>query len=279
MKFFLRMECLNCGIRGHTFRECRLPVMSYGVIAIKPTLVEGHIEPRYLMIRRKDSLSYVEFLRGKYKLTNHAYIQLLCNEMTSMERERLLTIPFTDLWYALWNGQHTRQFRNESDVAQSTFNTLRDVGDSEGKKLSAYIAACTHVYTEPEWGFPKGRRNIHESDLRCAVREWREETGLLDSSLQILAGERPCEEEYTGSNGIPYKQMYFLGVCPSKTTVELTAENIVMMREIGGIGWYTLEEALTLIRATNPVKRELLQQIHRRIKTGDLRHLMTTAIM
>jgi hypothetical protein len=31
---------------------------------------------------------------------------------------------------------------------------------------------------------------------------------------------------------------------------------------------------MTLLRKTNPVKRELLQQIHRRVVHGDLRHLL-----
>ena len=30
----------------------------------------------------------------------------------------------------------------------------------------------------PEWGFPKGRRNLKERDRECAVREFSEETGL-----------------------------------------------------------------------------------------------------
>ena len=37
------------------------------------------------------------------------------------------------------------------------------------------------VYESPEWGFPKGRRNMHESDLDCAKREFEEETGIDES--------------------------------------------------------------------------------------------------
>ena len=269
--------------------------MSYGVIAIKaatvapvtatPATVTAAVTkatnavvvdtkvPQYLLIRRKDSLSYVEFLRGKYKLTNHAYIQLLLNEMTTEERVRLQTMPFPEMWYALWSGQHTRQFRNESDAARVLFESFRDKGDSSGKPLASYIEACTHHYAEPEWGFPKGRRNIHESDMRCAVREWCEETGLPESALQVLA-TAPCEEVYTGSNGIPYKQMYYIGKCAETTAATMATENCVMTREISGIRWCSIDEAMGLLRVTNPVKRELLQQIHRRVVVGDLRYLL-----
>ena len=281
MDLLVRMDCLNCGVRGHTYRECRLPVMSYGVLAIQviskelaPT-VDAPVEkePRYLLIRRKDSLSYVEFMRGKYALTNHAYIQLLCNEMTTEERRRLLTLSFSEQWHTLWSGQRTRQFRNESDAAQAVFDAFRASGDSNGRSLASYVEACTHHYDEPEWGFPKGRRNIHETDIRCAVREWTEETGLPSEALHILPVP-PCEEAYTGSNGIPYKQIYYLGTCATSTTVDLSPENPVMTREIGGIRWCSVEEALALLRRTNPVKRELLQQIHRRVTVGDLRYLL-----
>jgi 8-oxo-dGTP pyrophosphatase MutT (NUDIX family) len=242
--------------------------MSYGVIAIQAAADPKEI--RYLVIRRKDSLSYVEFLRGKYKPTNHAYIQLLCNEMTVSERSRLLTGTFSTLWNELWNGQHTRQFRNEAASAQALFEALKTTGDSEGKLLSAYMAACTTHYEDPEWGFPKGRRNLRESDMRCAVREWHEETGLPEGTLHLMPDIRPCEEEYIGSNGIPYKQMYYIGCCKKDTPVSVRKENAVMAREIGGIGWYTIEEAMTLIRLSNSAKREMLQQLHRRIAVGDL---------
>jgi 8-oxo-dGTP pyrophosphatase MutT (NUDIX family) len=32
-------------------------------------------------------------------------------------------------------------------------------------------------WEEPEWGFPKGRRDTQESDWVCALREFKEETG------------------------------------------------------------------------------------------------------
>jgi len=247
--------------------------MSYGVIAVK--FIEG--VPQYLLIRRRDSLAYVEFLRGKYKSTNHDYIQLLCNEMTIEERDRLLKHGFSDLWHSLWNGQRSRQFRNEADTAQEAFQRLTTTGDSVGKTLADYIATCNQAWAEPEWGFPKGRRNLHEHDRTCAVREWKEETGLPEHVLRLLT-ESPYDEEYVGSNGIPYRQVYFIGACAPTVAATMHAENTVMTREIGGIRWCTFEEALTHIRPTNTAKRDLLTQLHRRITVGDLRAKLQAAV-
>ena len=51
--------CNNCGSDGHLYRNCKLPVLSYGILCFTD-------EHNILMIQRKDSLSYIEFIRGKY---------------------------------------------------------------------------------------------------------------------------------------------------------------------------------------------------------------------
>ena len=41
---------------------------------------------KYLCIRRKDSLGYVDFMRGKYKICFPLHINNLINEMTNKEK-------------------------------------------------------------------------------------------------------------------------------------------------------------------------------------------------
>ena len=56
--------CLNCNKPGHTLKQCYHPISSYGIIAFK--IMNNQI--LFLMIRRKDTFNYVEFLRGRYNL-------------------------------------------------------------------------------------------------------------------------------------------------------------------------------------------------------------------
>ena len=42
------------------------------------------------------------------------------------------------------------------------------------------------IYKTPEWGFPKGRRNLYEKDLNCALREFSEETGYSSKSINLI---------------------------------------------------------------------------------------------
>ena len=56
--------CGNCGQLGHIYRRCLLPIISLGVILFK----KEQNTIKYLMVQRRDTLGYVEFMRGKYNL-------------------------------------------------------------------------------------------------------------------------------------------------------------------------------------------------------------------
>ena len=268
------MECVNCGKQNHTFRDCTSPVMSFGICAIK--FVDN--TPHYLLIRRRDSLSYVEFMRGKYKLENAAYIQLLIDNMTAEEQSRLLITPFDKLWENVWNGQNTRQYRNEHELAKRTFESLRNTGDIYGRLMSRYVEESKKRWIEPEWGFPKGRRASHESPLSCALREFTEETSISNRTLHIVSTIPQQTEEYIGTNGTPYKQTYFVAGCAPDTVAAHQPSNRVMSREVGNIGWFLYDDARNLIRETNVEKRELLQKIHRNVTEGDWKEHLVTAV-
>ena len=253
-----QMECVNCRKPGHTFRDCKEPTMSYGIVAIRCTP-----ELQYLLIRRRDSISYVDFLRGKYAFSNTDYIATLLAAMTREELARLQTRPFDELWTNLWNAQNTRQFRLEHEAAKRMFESFRATGDNTGKTLARYIAEVPTHWEEPEWGFPKGRRSAHEMELACAIREFSEETGIPTKDLRIRVGSAPEREEYRGTNGIVYKHVYYIGDCETEASVN--AGNRVQTREVGAVGWFPFEEAYFKIRDTNPEKRAVLARIHGRI--------------
>jgi len=248
--------------------------MSYGIIAVK--FIED--TPQYLLVRRRDSISYVEFLRGKYKLDNPAYISLLINGMTLEERRRLLSGTFDALWEAVWNSQNTRQYRNECEVARRMYTAIKNTGDIHGRLLVQYVERATATWEEPEWGFPKGRRAIREAELTCALREFGEETGLAPSVVHVVEEEPPQREEYVGTNGIRYKQIYYVGSCASNNVATLQPSNRIMSREIGDIGWFSYDDALAKIRSTNVEKRALLGRVHTRILETDLRGQLISAL-
>jgi 8-oxo-dGTP pyrophosphatase MutT (NUDIX family) len=191
-------------------------------------------------------------MRGKYELHDEAGIQALIDQTSLSERQRLTTKEFTELWRELWNGPASRRYLNEYEQAKAKFDVLRCT-------LAAYCGASTTAWTEPEWGFPKGRRSSNETELSCALRETYEEAGLRRQELTIVPGE-PLMEEFRGSNGVQYRHRYWMAEVAKETVVAMDPFNIDQRREIGDLRWFSLIDALATIRPYNAEKRVVLQK-------------------
>jgi 8-oxo-dGTP pyrophosphatase MutT (NUDIX family) len=99
---------------------------------------------------------------------------------------------------------------------------------------------------------------MFESDYSCAVREFCEETGLHANQFRIFENMKPIRETFIGNNAIHYSHVYYIAWVPRSVPVKLSADNVCMSREIGGIGWFSLHDALEHLRPNNLEKREVL---------------------
>ena len=81
--------CYNCGKSGHLYKHCYLPIISNGIICYK-----GDLENiKFLMVRRRYTIGYTNFIRGQYELNNESLLSLV-NIMTINEKEQLLNNKF-----------------------------------------------------------------------------------------------------------------------------------------------------------------------------------------
>jgi ADP-ribose pyrophosphatase YjhB (NUDIX family) len=258
--------CSNCEEKGHIYRSCNMPITSIGIIAYYYDSFDRMY--RYLLIRRRDSLGYVDFLRGKYNTLNNTHIQNLINEMTVYEKERLITNDFDDLWHELWNN-----YSEKIDVSSKhKFNTLKNSLQSS-TNLTKIVQNSHTTWEEPEWGFPKGRRNHNEKDYNAALREFNEETGIPIERISIVQNIKPFEECFIGSNFKAYKHKYYL----AKISIDKgqRIEDVIDMKnyqqsEVSKIGFYTLNEALSKLRNYNKERLVLLENIDKIVKTYDI---------
>lgn len=259
-------HCTNCGLNGHLFRNCLSPVTSYGVIAVRymnNSVINSPFSKnnivyndnnliQYLLIQRKDSLAFVEFIRGKYNPLDEDYIGRLLRGMTIKEHQQILSYTFDELWQNVW-GETSGVKSHKSDYESSSkkHSLISD-------KINTLISNNPSKWTEPEWGFPKGRRNPYETDMTCASREFQEETGIRRQDFTIIQNTYPISETFFGSNHVHYCHKYYIAICNNTIEVEMNTDNPHMVREIGDIKWCSLDDAISKIRPDNIEKREIL---------------------
>ncbi len=249
--------CNNCGKPGHSFNQCKKPIISIGIIAFTKVAKKY----KYLLICRKDSLGYIDFLRGKYPLYEPKYIASLIDEMTMKEKKNLLEKDFGELWANLWGSFSGINYRNENHSAEEKFTQIKrgiHCLDKEDYNLEVLIAQSKTKWSTPEWGFPKGRRNNQETDIACAIREWEEETGYDRNNIQMIKNLNAFEEIFMGSNFKTYKHKYYLAYMPF---IDGTSSAAYQTSEVSDLKWLTLEEAMSTIRDYNLEKKNIVKKV------------------
>ena len=280
--------CINCGKEGHVGKECQEPKTSFGIVAIKKRLpdvfigpvkrVEKYVCPShkqnapdeipdpelnsnilYLMVQRKDTMGYVDFIRGQYPendyLKRRVIIKTQLEEMTCEERNRIAlnSHDFDTLWDMIWLSQ-TRLYIKDFLDAKRKFEKLN---------IQKLLASTQCKWTQQEYGFPKGRKEKTETNIECAIREFCEETGLSFQDITLIDDGRTWEEVFIGTNGIKYKHVYYIAIVPDTCRPpNLDSPEIHQVGEISNCGWFTFGQCLKIIRPYDEAKKDLLCRIH-----------------
>lgn len=292
--------CINCGSLSHIHKECTEAVSSYGVILMyldvnedtKKNILEylthtniknqnnelsgiiisdmTDIELfcslknciKFLMIRRKHTLGLLEFIRGRYNIDNIEGIIFLFKQMTPEEIQKIKSSTFDELWSDVWGDNKNKQsYQNEYIQSKMRFERLKSE-DNGYLSLDFYVDNVVSDFDFAEWGFPKGRRNYKEHNLDCAIREFKEETGFMDEDIKIFEKIDPFEEYFTGTNGINYKHIYYIGLDISSKNPTIDKNNPNQINEIGDIGFYTYEESIKLIRPYHTDRQKILTELY-----------------
>jgi 8-oxo-dGTP pyrophosphatase MutT (NUDIX family) len=248
--------CNNCGKSGHLFHNCKNPITSLGIIMFR----DSSKGLEYLMIQRNDSFGFVEFIRGKYPLYNEEYLQTVINEMTNDEKMKIKNSSFEDMWKLLWGDYSGIQYKGEEISSKEKYEQLKKgirIKDREFS-LDSLIKNSTTNWNDPEWGFPKGRRNYQEKDIECAVREFEEETGYSKDDFRMIENIIPYEEIFMGSNMKSYKHKYYIGYMNNDSKNNKQYQK----SEVRNMEWCNFEECIQKIRPYNLEKINILNRIN-----------------
>jgi len=257
--------CNNCGKQGHLYHQCKIPITSNGIICFRI----NNNELQYLMIRRKDTLGYIDFMRGKYSIFNKDYIMNMVKQMTLDEKQNLRTLSFDALWTGIWGNEVlSSQYKTEEFSSREKFNALKKgiLTKNNFYKLEQIIDESAQYveWNEAEWGFPKGRRNYQEQDFDCALREFAEETGFNVNHLCNIQNILPFEEIFMGSNYKSYKHKYFVTFIKTENTNKM---GNFEKTEVSKMEWKSYNDCMNAIRPYNLEKKRLITNIHQTIKS------------
>jgi 8-oxo-dGTP pyrophosphatase MutT (NUDIX family) len=216
------------------------------------------------MIRRKDSFGYIDFMRGKYTLQQKESLQKSIDEMSNEEKTRVLENDFDTLWKQLWLDNISSQYKNEENISMKKYELVKNglYINTEWITLKDMVENSPTCWDETEWEFPKGRRNMNEKDMDCALREFEEETGIPSTTIKIVENVIPYEELFIGSNHKSYKHKYFLAML----TDEMVDLSGFQKSEVSKVEWKTLDTCLESIRPYHLEKRNILIKINKMLQ-------------
>jgi hypothetical protein len=177
--------------------------------------------------------------------------------MTILEQRRISTEEFDSLWTLLWGpGKDVHSI--EYEQSKEKYNTLN---------RKEIVSSCMSTYTEPEWGFPKGRRMKGETDLACAIREFTEETNIPEESYSVCK-DLKFTETFSGTNNVKYMHIYYVAKLVASAEINLKQGFTSMQqKEISAIAWKTLSESKSITRPHYIERKNLISTIEKTIET------------
>jgi 8-oxo-dGTP pyrophosphatase MutT (NUDIX family) len=276
-----KIYCCNCGKLGHILKACLEPIISLGIILYH---IDNSGDLKFLLIRRKFSLGFMDYILGKYSLDNLEYIKRIFNVMTIEEKIRILNESFDSLWFSIdyncldiknanMDDSLKKKIKNDYILAKKKFNLVKNgFKNKNGEYTCIYNIICSskNNWLEPEWEFPKGKRKMNESNLDAAIREFYEETNYPINNLEIIITETNFIEKYQGSNGKKYKHIYFIARATNVvdyTNINLTSHQKI---EISDIKWMSYEEAMKNIRPYHIERKMVLNEVLQYLITNGL---------
>jgi 8-oxo-dGTP pyrophosphatase MutT (NUDIX family) len=178
------------------------------------------------------------------------------HRMTSLERHRIRTTDWNTLYENIMASKDARFMQREKRRAKSLYDSV-DIAD--------FLDGARTEYDEPPWEFPKGRRFTQETDIRCAIREFEEESNVPASDVLAFT-ETMFMERFIGINNRTFQNKYFLAFAhPGTRGPFLDIDNTNQAAEVNDARWFKIPEALEALRPFHEKKRDVLLASHQAI--------------
>lgn len=234
MKTYASVVSSNRSLREISFNKppismSRTPenfIISYGIACARKNKDSGNYE--ILMIKKRATYSFVDFLRGRYDPLRHYDLEFMFSGMTINEKILIRGRIFHTLWTYCYGKE---PFRNSEKAlyskSEKKFNQLCD--HQNGEFLLDILNRSTNA--ELLWEIPKGRIGKNESPIDSAIREFEEETGISKDMYRLLFNEGTVEYTFT-DGGIKYKYIYYMAILNNPNPPKYNFRNEHMLIEV-----------------------------------------------
>jgi 8-oxo-dGTP pyrophosphatase MutT (NUDIX family) len=203
---------------------------------------------KFLLVNRRHSLNYIDFIRGNYNVNDIDKINNMCSLMSCDEINLIKNNNFATLWYNLWlKNAYKKKYLEEMNLSKNKFNYLKESG---------ILDNINSEYNSTEWEIPKGRKNPNETNLQCAMREFEEETSLSNIDYNIISCLDPIHDIFMGTNNKEYKHIFYTALYDNNNDIINYKNN-----EIEEVRWCKWSDLNDLIRPYNKNKINILTNI------------------
>ena len=178
------ITCKNCHIYGHSKKQCPYHINSYGIV------LYNTYNDMYLLVQKKNSYGYVEFFdilknikNVKKKIIDISQINVC--DISKQERDKILNLNINILINEL-------SFQNHNNNVALLLTRIRNkdilFNYNNITNFSIYdiFIKYSSYYNEQDWEFPKGKRKYNESCAECAIREFKEESGINNITIDKI---------------------------------------------------------------------------------------------
>jgi len=231
--------------------------------------------PEVLMIKKRYTYAFFDFVFAKYKKNDDARLRSLFNQMSTQEKSEILRLDFDKLWIRIrikipiqpninkkysrtriYKEQKERYSRKSMqtntgyilyDDDWHTYKKKKDkfntnfILSNRGKKLKRLINGTKSV--DSIWEIPKGRPAYNEKPINTALREFKEETDISLDKYTFLKHVKPIVKSYI-VNRCSYTHIYYIAISKGfDWDPEINFCSYEQNCEVEDIQWVSLSKA------------------------------------
>jgi len=221
--------------------------------------IDRNKQSEILMIKKRYTYQYFNFVYGKYRKNDDLYLQYLFDNMTVGEKIEIMSMNFSKMWYRIFLIDYVTNYNISSNFSvtdhmikynskmyikkKSKFETYFLTNMT---KLQSFIKNSTN--NEIMWEIPKGHMEINkqktnELPLDCAKREFEEETNISDKEYKILWDVEPISVNHVDDD-IKFTSSYFIAIQNNTSNIQpvISMSSYHQLIEIENIKWVSIQD-------------------------------------